>query len=247
MSIVDEARAAAGLLTILPVGRRALAAGSEHGAALWFPIVGGLVGVVAAAAYVLAEAVLGGFYGAAFALTVSAIVTGALHHDGLADTADGLGVRGDRARRLAAMRDSGIGAYGALALVAYALLATAALTRLPPADAVSALVCGHALGRWAALAQLAYLAPARADGLGAAFSATLPGLAIGSAAAAVIAIAVAGVGAGLSAIAGAVIAAAATALVARRLVGGRTGDTRGAAVLVTEVVVVSVLAAYRVS
>jgi adenosylcobinamide-GDP ribazoletransferase len=247
MSVVDEARAAAGLLTILPVGRRELTAGSEHGAAPWFPIVGGLVGLVAAGAYVVTEAALGGFYGAALALTLSAIVTGALHHDGLADMADGLGVRGDRARRLAAMRDSGIGAYGALALVAYALLATAALARLPAAEAASALVCGHALGRWAALGQLAWVAPARADGLGAAFSATLPALAIGSAAAVAITIAAAGLGAGLAALAGAAVAAAAMALLARRCVGGRTGDTLGAAVLVTEVVVVSVLAAYWVS
>ncbi len=56
-----------------------------------------------------------------------------------------------------------------------------------------------------------------------------------------------GIGAGLSALAGAAIAAAATALLARRLVGGRTGDTLGAAVLVTEVVVYSVLAAYLVT
>src|SRR5215218_807701 len=247
MSVVDEARAAVGLLTIVPVGRRALRAGSDHGAALWLPVVGGLVGVVAAAAYAAGEALLGRTYGAALALTVSAILTGGLHHDGLADTADGLGVRGDRTRRLAVMRDSGIGAFGTLALVAFALLATAALARLSPPQAAGALVAGHALGRWAALAQLAFVAPARADGLGASFCADRLAVAVDSVAALAIALVASGIGAGLSAGAGAAVAAAAGILLARRAVGGRTGDTLGAAVLLTEVAVYSVLSACLVT
>lgn len=243
MSIVDEARAAVGLLTIVPVGRRELSDEARGGAALWLPLVGGLVGVVCAAAYALGEALLGGFYGAAVALTAAAILTGALHHDGLADTADGLGVRGDRARRLAVMRDSGIGAYGALALVVYALLCIGALAALTAPDAAAAIVCGQVLGRWAALAQLALVAPARQDGLGVAFAASTSAFAIGSATAVAVTIAAAGIGAGLAALGAAALAAAATALAASRLVGGRTGDTLGAAVLVTEVVVLSVLAA----
>jgi adenosylcobinamide-GDP ribazoletransferase len=244
MSVVDEARCAVGLLTIIPVGRRAIPTGSERAAALWFPLVGGLLGIVAAMAYALGEALLGGFYGAALALAVSAVLSGALHHDGLADSADGLGVRDDPRRRLDAMRDSGVGAYGTLALVAFALLATAALARLSPSDAAGALIAGHALGRWAALAQLTFLAPARAGGLGAAYGADRPGFAIGSVVAIAIAIVASGILAGLAALAGAALAAAATARGARRLVGGRTGDTLGAAVLVTELIVYSVLAAY---
>jgi adenosylcobinamide-GDP ribazoletransferase len=72
----------------------------------------------------------------------------------------------------------------------------------------------------------------------------VPAFAIGSVVAVAITLVAGGVVAGLAALAGAAIAAAATALLARRLVGGRTGDTLGAAVLVTEVVVYSVLAAY---
>lgn len=244
MSALDEARAALGLLTIMPVGGRPLPEAASAGAAPWFPLVGGLIGVVAAAAYALGETLLGGVYGAALALTVAVIVTGGLHHDGLADMADGLGARGDAARRLAVMRDSAIGTYGTLALIAYALLTVAAVSPLQAPDAASAIVCGHVLGRWAALVQLALVAPARADGLGAAFSATRPALALGSVAAIAIAIVAAGVLPGLAALAAAAIAAAATAFAARALVGGRTGDTLGAAVLVTEIVVVSVLAAY---
>ena len=142
------------------------------------------------------------------------------------------------------MRDSAIGAYGALALIAYALLATSALAQLSPPDAASALVCGHTLGRWAALTQLAFVAPARDDGLGAAYAAAIPVFAIGSGVTVAIVIAAGGIAAGLAAVAAAVIAGAAIGILARRLVGGRTGDTLGAAVLVTELVVYSALAAY---
>jgi cobalamin synthase len=105
----------------------------------------------------------------------------------------------------------------------------------------------HALGRWAALAQLAFVAPARADGLGASFCADRLAFAVGSVVAVAIALVASGIGAGLCAVAGAVVAAAAIALLARRGTGGRTGDTLGAAVLVTELVAYSVLAAYLVT
>lgn len=247
MSVLQEARAALTLLTILPSGRRDIPQAATAGAGLWFPLVGAVVGVAAAGAFAIADSLLGGLYAAAVALTTSAVLTGALHHDGLADTADGLGVRGDVERRLDVMRDSGIGAFGALALIAFALLATAALSRLDPAEAAAALVAGHALGRWAALAQLTFVGPARQDGLGASFSAQPVTFAIGSAIAVAVALVAAGALAGLVAIASAAIAAAATALLARAATGGRTGDTLGAAVLLTELAVYSALAAYLVA
>jgi adenosylcobinamide-GDP ribazoletransferase len=246
VTVLQEARAALSLLTILPAGRRDIPAEATRGAALWFPLVGSLVGVAAAAAYALAETLVGSLYAAAFALTISAVLTGALHHDGLADTADGLGVRGDIARRLDVMRDPGIGAFGALALIAFALLATAALARLDPPEAAGALVAGHALGRWAALAQLTFVGPAREDGLGAAFSAQPAAFAIGSVLALAISLVSAGILAGLVAAAAAALAATATALLARTATRGRTGDTLGAAVLVTELAVYTALAAYLV-
>jgi len=236
-------RAAVGLLTIVPAGRGAPGDGALRAAPGWFVVVGALLGATAAGAWVLAEPLLGGAYASALALTVTAALTGALHHDGLADTADGLGVRGGASLRLAVMRESQIGAYGALALIAWALLALSALARLTPSEAASALVCGHALGRWATLPQLARLTPAREDGLGAAFSAGPVGVLGGSACAAVIALAVAGPVAGAAALGAALVGSGATALLAQRSVGGRTGDTLGATVLVTELLVYSVLAA----
>lgn len=243
MGVAGEARAALGLLTVVPAGGRAADDDALAGAALWFPIVGALVGVVAAAGYLLVEPLLGATFAAVLALTLSALLAGGLHHDGLADTADGLGVRGDRARRLAAMRDPGIGSFGTLALIAFAALSLAALARLTPTDVVAALVAAHALGRWSAVAQLARLQPARDDGLGASFSATTATLALASIGAVAVTLAACGPAAGGAALIAAALAAAAAMLVARAGVGGRTGDTLGASVLLTEVAVYAVLAA----
>ncbi len=240
------ARAAVSLLTIVPVGVSEAEPQTLRRAAAWFPLVGGLVGALAAGAYALTHDALGREYAAALALLVSAVAAGALHHDGLADTLDGLGPRGGRELRLAAMRDSGIGAFGALALIAFVVLSLAALARLAPEDAVAALIAAHALGRWAALPQMLWIAPARRDGLGAAFAAGPVEVAVGSVVAVAVAVALCGVVAGLAAAAGAAITAGLVAWAARGAFGGRTGDTLGAAVLVSEVVVYSVLSAYWV-
>jgi len=242
---VEGARAAVGLLTIVPTGADPADEEARRAAPAWFPIVGALVGAAVAGVWVLVEPLLGSAYASALALTISAIAAGALHHDGLADSADGLGARGGGPeRRLAAMRDSGIGAYGALALIAFALLSLTALSQLTPPKAAAALVTGHVLGRWSTLAQLAWLAPARPDGLGASFGAGPVAVATGSACAALIALLLCGIGPVAAALSGAAVATAAVAAIALRSVGGRTGDTLGASVLVTEVVVYSALAAY---
>ena len=79
------------------------------------------------------------------------LLTGALHEDGLADFADGLGVRGGPAERLAAMRASGIGSFGTLALVFGVLLRVAALAALVgPAGVGPALLCSPCRGPGAA-------------------------------------------------------------------------------------------------
>ena len=238
------ARAALGLLTVLPVGSAPIGPSALRAAPAWFPLVGGLIGAAAAGIWALVEPQLGSAYATALALTASAIASGGLHHDGLADTADGLGARGSTERRLAAMRDPGIGAFGTLALIAWALLSLAALSQLSPSKAAAALICGHVLGRWSALPQLALVAPARQDGLGASFSAGPVAIAAGSACACAIALAASGTGAGATALAGAAVTTAVVALVAKRWITGRTGDTLGASVLMTELVVYSMLAAY---
>ena len=235
---IDGAVFAITFLTIVPLRTR-----EGRGAATapaWFGAVGALIGAVAAAVYAAAEPLLGNTVAAALGVATTVVVTGGLHHDGLADCADGIGVRGGRERRLAVMREPAIGTYGALALILWALLLTASLAALAPREAAWALVCSAGAGRFAALLHARWTPPARRDGLGAAFAPSWPAVSISAATA--IAVTVAAFEArAVAAMLAAVLTAALVSAWALRVLGGRTGDTLGASVVLAEVVVVLVL------
>src|SRR5687768_326033 len=109
-----EFRLALGFFTRLPLKAPA---GPVAEAARAFPGAGAVVGLIGSLVYLLAvEIGLSGLLAALLAVAATVIAGGALHEDGLADFADMLGVRGDRERKLAVMRDSRIGSYGVLAL-----------------------------------------------------------------------------------------------------------------------------------
>ena len=231
-------------LTIVPLrlpdpGPRGLA-----GAAACFPLVGAVVGALAGATRALAAGAFGPLTASVLAVLVLAVVTGALHLDGLADTADGIGARGGgRERRLAVMRDSATGVFGVLALLGWALLLTSALASLSDHDALLALVTAGAVSRCAALAHAAAERPARQDGLGAAFHVGPAAVAVATATAALVALLACGPEPAVAALAAGLAAAAATTLYAHRLLGGRTGDTLGATVALAELTVTLTLLA----
>jgi adenosylcobinamide-GDP ribazoletransferase len=172
-------------------------------------------------------------------LTTAALValTGALHEDGLADVADGFGGGATRARKLEIMRDSHIGAYGAIAIALALILRVGALTAALDGGfwrAAVSLILVAALSRAAALTPLALLPPARADGAGAAAGRLdSNGLAAAWGSALVITVALGLVALGLShALLAALMSAAGALLMvalARRAIGGQTGDVAGAA------------------
>ena len=230
-------------LTILPVPVRG-DAGRLGAAAPWFPLVGAVVGGLAGAARYASEPLFGSAVASVLALVVLVAVTGALHADGLADCADGLGVRGDRERRLTVMRDSAIGAFGTLALIGWALLLITALTTLSDGEALRAFVTAAIAGRWAALIHAAAAPPARSDGLGATFDPTPAGLAVATAATLAGVVLVDGPVHGLASAAAALLVALATAAWSRRSLGGRTGDTLGATVALAEIAVCLTLLAF---
>jgi adenosylcobinamide-GDP ribazoletransferase len=233
---------AVAFLTIVPVRLRDPAP-SLGAAAAWFPAVGAAIGALAGGVAYLAIPRLGPTVAAVLAAAVLVIATGALHADGLADCADGLGVRGDRQRRLAVMRDSTIGTFGALALGLWLLLLVSALAGLDRNGAFEALVVAAALGRWVALVHAVATSPARRDGLGAGFSPSVPSLAFATATAAAAALLIEGVVDGLITLAVALVTGLIVSAWSRMAIGGRTGDTLGATVALTEAaIVVTVLA-----
>jgi adenosylcobinamide-GDP ribazoletransferase len=237
--------AAVRYLTIVPLPGRNHASMEALGrSAVWFPIVGVGLGVALALADRLTGWLFPPLLAALLTVTVWKLATGGLHLDGLADCLDGLMGR-DPDHRLAIMRDSRIGAFGAMGLILFLMLEIVALAELAPALRGRALLAAPVIAR-ATPALLARLfRPARPDGQGAAFragvgrSAVLLGLAIAAAAAVV------GLGAlGVAALAaGSLAAVVAAAFVARRL-GGVTGDVLGACVELSELTVLLTVTAW---
>ncbi|MCK8786045.1 adenosylcobinamide-GDP ribazoletransferase [Roseomonas sp. NAR14] len=254
-----ELGAAFGLLTRLPVGRLPLADAAGCARAVWaYPLAGAVAGAAGGAAFALASGLgIPPASGAVLALATMALVTGALHEDGLADTADGIGGGRTPERRLAIMRDSRIGSFGALALLlSLALRGTALAAMARPGDAtttqaghvVLGLVAAAALGRGAMLLPLVLLPPARRDGLGASVGrpprgAVGVGLALALLPALLLLPAGTALGAGL--LAG--LAGLAMARLAWRRLGGQTGDVLGATAVLAECAVLTLLAARAAS
>jgi adenosylcobinamide-GDP ribazoletransferase len=239
-----ELVAALMLLTRLPVVRFAAAEPPGLADSAWaWPVAGALVGAAGGAVVWLGAALrVPAELTALWALAAMAVVTGGLHEDGLADTADGIGGGRDPAHRLAIMRDSRIGSFGALALILSVALRAAAIAELGP-DAVGGLIAVAALSRAAMLAPVLLTGPARHDGLAAGL-ATLrwPVAAAGAALAAVAALLLLPRGAAITAILAAGVSGWAMAALARRRLGGYTGDVLGAAAVLADCAVLTVVA-----
>jgi adenosylcobinamide-GDP ribazoletransferase len=150
---VKSLLAAMAFLTRIPVGKVAAfdAADVAHSAG-WFPLIGVLLGTVYSLAAALLRNRLPPEVVAVLLVILDALATGALHYDGLADTADGFGGGRSREDILRIMRDHAIGSYGGLALaslVAFKVTASAAL--LKQSNWIAALILTPALGRWSIL------------------------------------------------------------------------------------------------
>jgi adenosylcobinamide-GDP ribazoletransferase len=234
---------AAAFLTRLPIPVAA-SADSVGLAARWFPLVGAAIGgACALLAWVMREAL--GFppmLAATLLVAFSAWVTGAIHLDGLADTADGFGGGQTRDDVLRIMRDPLLGTFGTTALAILLATKAAALTALLQRNAAFGfLVAAPAISRWTPSVLAAWLPYARtAGGLGQVMMPhRLGGLAVATSLAALISIAVIRTHAWL-AMASALLIAAWLGNVARRRIDGVTGDVFGASVELTETAVLLV-------
>lgn len=247
--LADLTVAAAFLTRLRPPGALTpadLAPGRLAGTVRAFPLVGAGVGLAGGIVYALAYWLgLPPLAAALCALTVTALATGALHEDGLADTADGLGGGKTVEDRLRIMRDSHIGVFGALALIFSIGLRAAALATLgTPWLAAAALIASGAGSRALLGLLMRRLDPARPDGLAA--SAGRPseeGALTAAAIGAAFAVLFLGLGAGIVAAAATAVAAAAVGQYARRGIGGYTGDVLGATQQVAEIAILLVAAA----
>jgi adenosylcobinamide-GDP ribazoletransferase len=227
--------------TRLPLPHAAPVTAEELARASWaLPVAGVLVGLIGALAYWLAHAcALPSLPAAALAVAATVAVTGCLHEDGLADTADGFGGGKTRDQKLEIMRDSRIGTYGACAVSLSLLLRVSALASLADPELVAwALIGAHATARATMPVLMLLLPPARPDGLSAQAGRPTPA---STGAAALLALAlllvIFGFGRGATILLLVFAAFGLMALLCKRQIGGQTGDTMGAVEQVIETVI----------
>lgn len=232
-SRLDDLRLALSFLTRIPMG--SFRHPGTLADAVWaFPLVGVIVGAIGGVVYYGAiEVGLWPMIAALLAVAAMTIATGALHEDGLADVADGFGGGATQSRKLEIMRDSRIGSYGVLALIFSVGLRATAIAAIGSAELAVAVIIAAAVAARAVLPSvMAVLPMARDDGL--AHRAGQPGQ--------VNATVSLMIGAGclvfllsphflLTVFVGgaAILSAMAMTMLARRQIGGQTGDVIGAA------------------
>ena len=236
------------LLSVLPAGGPDVVPARQAAAAAmaWAPLVGLLLGLPAAAALWVADHLLhtGPLVAAALSVSSLAVLTRALHWDGLADLADGLGSRKPAAEALAIMRRSDIGPFGVLTLVLTLLFQVAGLAQADaagrgPAAVIVAAVTGRLALTWACRRGVP---AARPGGLGALVAGTLPPAVPAVLTAGLLAVTVGGIwlAAAVAAVpvawilpvaeAAGLLVSLAVAWHAVRRLGGITGDVLGALV-----------------
>jgi adenosylcobinamide-GDP ribazoletransferase len=207
-------------------------------AARYFPLVGQLVGGLSAFVLLLSGQVWNSWIAAVLAIATGIALTGAFHEDGLADTADGLGGGQTVGRRLEIMKDSRVGTYGVVTLVVTLTLKVLALGDLSIGHAAWALLAAHGLARAAAVMAMR-LTPYAAQGEASKWRPAPQGV-NSSEAASALAFAIwplcflpgGAIVAGLTAGA---LPAIVLSLIAKRLIGGHTGDVLGGIEQVFEV------------
>jgi adenosylcobinamide-GDP ribazoletransferase len=148
-------------LTRLPMPSVTFEEDSLSRSVKFFPLVGLAVGSGAALLQSVLIVHLARPLTAFVVLTYLVLITGCLHEDGLADTADGFGGGWTKDRILAILRDSRIGSYGAIALVLSLLARYLLLASLPMERFIAYVISAHVLCRWSSLPLSYFLPPAR--------------------------------------------------------------------------------------
>ncbi|HEX6715303.1 MAG TPA: adenosylcobinamide-GDP ribazoletransferase [Thermoleophilaceae bacterium] len=254
MRVADELRglaAAVAFLTRVPAGRAIeLGAPDVARGVVAFPLVGAAIGLATGATATWLSGPLPAGTAGAVALLVAVVLTGALHLDGLADTADAIGGR-TREASLGIMRDPRVGSYGAVAIAMLLLIEASALAALGRDARTVDVVAAFALARAVAPAVAALLPYAReGDGLGRALNAregdglgraltsrVRPPLAVAVALALVAVLQPRHL---LALVSVAAACACGAAAFCRQRFGGMTGDTLGATIAVTQMVCLAV-------
>jgi adenosylcobinamide-GDP ribazoletransferase len=204
----------------------------------WYPLAGLLIGAMLVVADLGLSMLLPPGPTAVLLVALLALASGGLHLDGVADTADGMALQGDRAARLGVMSEGNTGPAGVMALVLVLLAEWVALSSLPEEVRLPALLLAPVLARWTVVPVGIAFAPARPRGLGHAMQQGLWPAAAPLATVIAVGTALVLFGApGLVLVLVAAVAAVILAGSAARMLEGVTGDVFGASIEVAQVVV----------
>ncbi len=204
----------------------------------WYPFAGLLMGGILVVLDLGLRELLPAGPTAALLVAALALLSGGLHLDGVADTADGMAVQGDRARRLTVMSEGTIGPAGVMALVLVLLAQWSVLSSLPEDTRLAALLVAPVIARWTVVPVGLLFPPARPNGLGRAIHAGQWPVAAPLATVIALAVALATLGvAGLVLLAVGATTAVILAGAAARMLEGVTGDVFGAAIEVSQLAV----------
>jgi len=235
----EEVTSAFQFLTRIPMPSSVYEADSLSRAVKFFPLVGLVVGAGAAGVHWLLVPHLSRSLSALAVLIYFVLITGGLHEDGLADTADGFGGGWNRDRILEILKDSRIGSYGAVALMLSLLGRYAMLAAMPLEHFAAYVISAQVLSRWSSLPLSYVLSPARAqEGQGARIAklTSLPSLVFGS----VFTLVVVGVllrWSGVGPLVAAMLVTGSSGWFYSKRLGGVTGDCFGATNQLTEIAV----------
>jgi adenosylcobinamide-GDP ribazoletransferase len=230
--VLQDLKVAALFLTRFPVPMEGTVTMRDLARAVYaFPLMGAAVGLLGGLGFAVASWVgLPSLPGALIAILCMIAATGALHEDGLADTADGLGAGPDREKALAIMRDSRIGSFGAIAIVVSILGRLMALAPMWDPKLVAAVLVAASMASRAMMPVVMLLQPsAKATGLAAeAGRPDISRVAAGGVAAVLACLLLLPLHFALPAVAATVVVALLLAFWLGRRLGGCTGDTLGA-------------------
>jgi adenosylcobinamide-GDP ribazoletransferase len=214
----------------------------------WFPLAGAIIGAAVGGAAAGMWHVVPPLVAGAVGVTVGLLITGAFHEDGLGDIADAFGGGWTVERRLEILKDSRHGTYGVAAICASIVLRVVALGSLPgPWAMFTGAVAAHTMGRVAAVGMAGTMRLATHSGLGADYGRGTTRLRAAVSVTAGIALTAVVVGWWAAPLAGAaLVAVLATGTLARRKIGGISGDVLGATEQVAEILCLVVLTAQAV-
>jgi adenosylcobinamide-GDP ribazoletransferase len=226
----EDIPAAFSLLTRLPIPVDHQVAGERAAIATWaYPLVGAVLGLMAG----IIGSLLHWFgapapMAAIAALGALALLTGGMHEDGLADCADGIGGAFDIERRLEIMKDSHIGAYGAVALILFLLARFSSMESLINTSFIPTLIAVGAASRLPVVLAMYAMPNARDDGLSASVGKP-PETSLAIAIVITLVTCFIFIGwSGIFVFGWAMIAATVMGMIAMRTLGGKTGDVLGA-------------------